>query len=133
MEENLIQIIKVLLTFLLLWSFTIAQNITIPKPISGLQRYDSSKAYNGYTVLSPILIRINEKTSPNIPIIDMNGNTVKIYKHIKYFAKFLPGGYAIGPSDDSTNILEAKAILESDWNDNILWGFDHWNRKSNGT
>ncbi|MDY6820849.1 MAG: arylsulfotransferase family protein [Deferribacterota bacterium] len=134
MQKKIIFLISIFLIFSSLKS-TISQvqlpPVQLPRPISGLQKYDEDKTCKGYTLLTPIPMLAME--NQKIRLIDMDGKVVKTFGIYAFPAKMLPGGYLIGRDGyEGIDIMDSKTILEVDWNGNVLWSFDRWWQDENG-
>ena len=65
------------------------------------------------------------KVTGEATLIDMNGNVVKQWKGISGFpARILPGGYLMGYIGTRPMHQDSTALVQADWNDNIVWKFD---------
>ena len=89
---------------------------------TGTTTYDPAKAWNGYTVLSPL--------GGNAAIvIDMNGNVVKRWEGFNSSAggpvRILPGGIVIGATGANAGKQESLALIARDFEGKELWRFDH--------
>jgi hypothetical protein len=88
---------------------------------TGTTLYDPTRAWNGYTVLTPL--------GPHGAIvIDMNGNTVKQWPELVGSsggpARILPGGFVVGAADARAGFQEAHALVQQDFAGNVVWRFD---------
>lgn len=87
---------------------------------TGTTIYDPAKAWNGYTVLSPL--RGNAAV-----VIDMSGNIVKRWEGFNSAAggpvRILPGGVAIG-AEGSLPGQQAPSLVARDFSGTELWRFD---------
>ena len=91
---------------------------------TGTTIYDPEKCWNGYTVF-PAKDR-------GTALIDMNGNTVQLWKGLDGFPnKLLPGGYVMG----STGVRNPKYgyqdqldLVQVEWDGNIVWKFNKYER-----
>jgi hypothetical protein len=88
---------------------------------TGTTIYDPAKAWNGYTVLSPL--------GGNAAIvIDMNGNVVKRWEGFNSSAggpvRILPGGVAIGAEGANAGKQESLALVARDFDGKELWRLD---------
>ena len=89
---------------------------------TGTTIYDPGKAWNGYTVLSPL--------GGNAAIvIDMNGKVVKRWEGYNSSAggpvRVLPRGAVIGAAGANTGKQESLALIARDFEGKELWRFDH--------
>jgi hypothetical protein len=89
---------------------------------TGTTIYDSAKAWNGYTVLSPL-------GGAAAIVIDMNGNVVKRWTGYNSSAggpvRILPGGVVIGATGANAGKQESQALVARDFDGKELWRFDH--------
>ena len=88
---------------------------------TGTTIYDPAKAWNGYTVLSPL-------GGDAAIVIDMNGNVVKRWEGYNSSAggpmRILPGGVVIGATGANTGHQESLALVARDFDGQELWRFD---------
>jgi len=95
---------------------------------TGTTIYDPGKAWNGYTVLSPL-------GGDAAIVIDMNGNVVKRWTGYNSSAggpvRILPGGVVIGATGTNAGKQESLALVARDFEGKELWRFDH-NEQING-
>ena len=89
---------------------------------TGTTIYDPAKAWNGYTVLSPL-------AGPGAVVIDMNGNIVKQWDSYVSSAggpaRVLPGGVVMGAEGANPPKQESLRLVERDFNGKELWSYDH--------
>jgi hypothetical protein len=89
---------------------------------TGTTIYDPAKAWNGYTVLSPL------GTQAAI-VIDMNGNVVKRWDGFNNSAggpaRVLPGGVIVAAVGNNPPRQEAAELVQKDFDGKVLWRFDH--------
>ncbi len=89
---------------------------------TGTTIYDPGKAWNGFTVLSPL-------GTQAALVIDMNGNVVKRWDGFNSSAggpaRILPGGIVVGAAGANPPRQESLELIEKDFDGNILWRFDH--------
>ena len=89
---------------------------------TGTTIYDPGKAWNGYTVLSPL-------GGDAAIVIDMNGNVVKRWTGYNSSAggpvRILPGGVVIGATGTNAGKQESLALVARDFEGKELWRFDH--------
>src|SRR6478752_6047057 len=89
---------------------------------TGTTIYDPDRAWNGFTVLSPL-------AGPAVLVIDMNGNVVKRWEGFNNSAggpaRVLPGGYVIGANGARPPNQESLELVERDFDGNVLWSFAH--------
>ena len=87
---------------------------------TGTTVYDSDRAWNGYTVLSPL-------ATEAVLVIDMNGNIVKRWEGFNNSAggpaRVLPGGLVIAASGARPPHQEAVELLQRDFDGNVMWQF----------
>jgi outer membrane protein assembly factor BamB len=89
---------------------------------SGTTTYQPDKAWNGFTVLSPLGTRA-------VIVIDMNGRVVKRWDGFDLVsggpARVLPGGVVVAPQGDAMpQHLEASALVAEDFDGKVLWRFE---------
>jgi hypothetical protein len=85
---------------------------------TGTTIYKPEKCWNGFTVFS-------SNITGEIILIDMNGNTVKTWKGISGFpARVFPGGHVMGYIGTRPLRQDSTALVQADWNGNIVWKFD---------
>jgi hypothetical protein len=89
---------------------------------TGTTIYHSDRAWNGYTVLSPL-------GTPAAIVIDMNGNVVKRWDDYNSSAggpvRVFPGGVVMGAAGANPPRQESLELVQRDFNGNVLWRFDH--------
>jgi hypothetical protein len=89
---------------------------------TGTTIYDPDRAWNGYTVLSPLQTQA-------VLVIDMNGAIVKRWDGYNNSAggpaRVLPGGYVISASGANPPHQEALELIQRDFDGNVLWRFSH--------
>jgi hypothetical protein len=89
---------------------------------TGTTLYEPARAYNGYTVLSPL-------GTQAALVIDMNGNIVKRWDGFDTSsggpARVLPGGQIVGPVGARRGHLESLELVQRDFDGNIVWRFAH--------
>lgn len=89
---------------------------------TGTTSYDPSRAWNGYTVLSPL-------GTQAALVIDMNGNVVKRWDGYNSSAggpaRVLPGGVVVGAAGANPPRQESLELVQRDFAGNVLWRFDH--------
>jgi len=91
---------------------------------TGTTIYDPEKCWNGYTLFPA--------KDTGAVLIDMNGQTVQLWKGLDGFPnKLLPGGYVMG----STGVRNPKYgyqdqldVVQVDWDGNIVWKFNKYER-----
>jgi hypothetical protein len=85
---------------------------------TGTTIYKPDKCWNGFTIFSA-------KVTGEATLIDMNGNVVKQWKGISGFpARIFPGGYLMGYIGTRPLHQDSTALVQADWNENIIWKFD---------
>src|SRR5689334_7365844 len=88
---------------------------------TGTTIYDPARAWNGFTVLSPL------GTEAAI-VIDMNGNVVKRWEGFNNSAggpsRVFPGGTILGPAGANPPRQESLELVRRDFEGNVLWRFD---------
>lgn len=88
---------------------------------TGTTTYDPAKAWNGYTVLSPL-------GGDGAVVIDMNGNVVKRWEGYNSSAggpaRVLPGGVIVGATGANAGKQESLALVARDFDGKELWRFD---------
>ena len=89
---------------------------------TGTTIYDPARAWNGYTVLSPL------DTQAAI-VIDMNGRIVKQWDGYVSSAggpaRVLPGGLIVGAAGVHPPHQESLELVQRDFDGKVLWRFDH--------
>jgi hypothetical protein len=106
-----------------------------------LRQYDSSKAYNGYTVFTPF--KFGPGTSWTTWVIDMEGNVVHsfnrpygpgLHAYLLEEGNWLRGAQVpAATAADTYGVLTGPRcgrLEELDWNGNLLWGYDHFDENS---
>src|SRR5678815_4972886 len=87
---------------------------------TGTTIYEPARAWNGYTVLSPLQTQA-------VLVIDMNGNVVKRWEGFNNSAggpaRVLPGGLVIAASGARPPHQEAVELLQRDFDGNVVWQF----------
>src|SRR5262245_21833113 len=101
---------------LLAAALTLAQSV-YP---TGSTIYDPGRAWNGFTVLSPL-------AGEAVLVIDMNGNVVKRWEGLNNSAggpaRILPGGIVVSASGANPPHQEALELVQRDFGGNVLWRF----------
>lgn len=89
---------------------------------TGTTIYDPARAFNGFTVLSPL-------ETEAVIVIDMNGRVVKRWDGFSMLAggpaRVLPGGVAVAPQGIHPGHQEATALVAEDFDGVRLWRIDH--------
>jgi hypothetical protein len=104
---------------LLLHAFSITWAAQSVYP-TGTTIYDPQRAWNGYTVLSPL-------GTPAVLVIDMNGNVVKRWDDYNNSAggpaRVLPEGFVIAASGNRPPHQESLELIQRDFEGNVIWRF----------
>lgn len=93
-------------------------------PLTGVVRYDPSKAWDGYTLLCTMGGYVDPDTGVNNPaiLIDMEGNVINAWPLTSTPAKILPGGYIIGQAGElGAGGGLACPLVQLDWNGKKMW------------
>ena len=89
---------------------------------TGTTIYDPDRAWNGFTVLSPLQTQA-------VLVIDMNGNVVKRWDGYNNSAggpaRVLPGGHVVSASGANPPRQESLELVERDFDGKVLWRFSH--------
>jgi outer membrane protein assembly factor BamB len=89
---------------------------------TGTTIYQPDKAWNGFTVLSPL-------GTPAVIVLDMNGRVVKRWDGFDLVsggpARVLPGGVVVAPQGNAMPHLESLALVAEDFAGKELWRFGH--------
>ena len=87
---------------------------------TGTTIYDPDRAWNGYTVLSPL-------ATPAVLVIDMNGTVVKRWDGYNNSAggpaRVLPGGVVVAASGARPPHQESLELIQRDFKGDVLWRF----------
>ena len=87
---------------------------------TGTTIYDPDRAWNGYTVLSPL-------AAQSVLVIDMNGNVVKRWEGFNNAAggpaRVLPGGFVMAASGARPPHQESLELVERDFAGAVVWRF----------
>ena len=87
---------------------------------TGTTIYDPARAWNGYTVLSPL-------GTQAVLVIDMNGNVVKRWEGFNNSAggpaRVLPGGVVIAASGARPPHQESLELVQRDFEGKVMWRF----------
>ena len=87
---------------------------------TGTTIYDPDRAWNGYTVLSPLATQA-------VLVIDMNGNVVKRWEGYNNSAggpaRVLPGGFVVAASGARPPHQESLELIQRDFAGNVVWRF----------
>jgi Arylsulfotransferase (ASST) len=97
---------------------------------TGTTIYDPARAWNGFTVLSPL-------GTPAVLVIDMNGNVVKRWEGYNDSAggpaRVLPGGDVIAAGGARPPRQEALELVQRDFDGKVVWRFDHNEQVESGS
>jgi arylsulfotransferase ASST len=89
---------------------------------TGTTIYEPARAWNGYTVLSPLQTQA-------VLVIDMNGNVVKRWEGLNNSAggpaRVLPGGILISASGARPPNQESLELVQQDFDGKVIWQFSH--------
>jgi hypothetical protein len=89
---------------------------------TGVTIYDPARAWNGFTVLSPLATQA-------VLVIDMNGNVVKRWDDFNNSAggpaRVLPGGSVIAASGARPPYQESLSLVQRDFEGRVVSSFDH--------
>ena len=87
---------------------------------TGTTIYDPDRAWNGYTVLSPLATQA-------VLVIDMNGNVVKRWESFNNSAggpaRVLPGGFVLAATGARPPHQESLELVERDFAGAVVWRF----------
>ena len=87
---------------------------------TGTTIYDPDRAWNGYTVLSPL-------STPAVIVIDMNGTVVKRWDDFNNSAggpaRVLPGGVVVAASGARPPHQESLELIQRGFDGDVLWRF----------
>jgi hypothetical protein len=88
---------------------------------TGVTIYDPARAWNGYTVLSPL-------ATPAVVVIDMNGNVVKRWEDFNNSAggpaRILPNGGVMAASGARPPFQESLELVQRDFDGKLVWSFN---------
>jgi hypothetical protein len=88
---------------------------------TGTTIYDPARAWNGYTVLSPLQTQA-------VIVIDMNGNVVKRWDGYNNSAggpaRIFPNGGVMSASGARPPRQESLELIQRDFEGNVVWRFD---------
>ena len=100
------------------WSLTLATQSVYP---TGTTIYSPERAWNGYTVLSPLQTQA-------VIVIDMNGNIVKRWDGYNNSAggpaRVFPDGSVMSASGSRPPRQESLELIHRDFEGNVIWRFD---------
>ena len=100
-------------------AITIAAQTVYP---TGTTIYDPSRAWSGFTVLSPL-------NTPAVIVIDMNGRVVKQWDGFVNSAggpaRVFPGGFVMAANGTNPPRQESLELVQRDFDGKVLWRFDH--------
>jgi hypothetical protein len=89
---------------------------------TGTTIYDPGRAWNGYTVLSPL-------GTQAVVVVDMNGKVVKQWDDYNNSAggpaRILPGGVVVAANGTNPGRQESLELVERDFEGHVIWRFDH--------
>ena len=112
---------KTCLAAVLLHAFAVTAAAQSVYP-TGTTIYDPARAWNGYTVLSPL-------GTQAVVVIDMNGKVVKQWDGYVNSAggpaRILPDGVVIAASGTNPPHQESAELIERDFEGHVIWRFDH--------
>ena len=87
---------------------------------TGTTIYAPDRAWNGYTVLSPL-------ATPAVVVIDMNGNVVKRWEGYNNSAggpaRVFPGGIVVAASGARPPHQESLELIQRDFEGKVVWQF----------
>ena len=87
---------------------------------TGTTIYDPDRAWNGYTVLSPL-------GTPAVLVIDMNGTVVKRWDDFNNSAggpaRVLPGGVVVSANGARPPNQESLELIQRDFEGDVMWRF----------
>ena len=89
---------------------------------TGTTIYDPERAWNGYTVLSPL-------GTQAVIVIDMNGNVVKQWEGYNNSAggpaRIFPDGVVMAAAGNNPPRQESLELVQRDFEGHLIWRFDH--------
>ncbi len=89
---------------------------------TGTTIYEPARAWNGYTVLSPLQTQA-------VLVIDMNGSVVKRWEGLNNSAggpaRVLPGGILISASGARPPNQESLELVQQDFDGKVIWRYSH--------
>ena len=107
----------VCVTAIALCAITLAGQSVYP---TGTTIYDPDRAWNGYTVLSPLQTQA-------VVVIDMNGNVVKRWEGFNNSAggpaRVLPGGFVMSANGARPPNQESLELIQRNFAGDIVWQF----------
>jgi hypothetical protein len=99
------------------WTLTLATQSVYP---TGTTIYNPERAWNGYTVLSPLQTQA-------VIVIDMNGNIVKRWDGYNNSAggpaRVFPDGAVMSASGSRPPRQESLELIQRDFEGNVIWRF----------
>ena len=105
--------------FLCVVALTLAAQSVYP---TGTTIYEPNRAWNGYTVLSPL-------NTQAVIVIDMNGNVVKQWEGFVNSAggpaRIFPNGVVMAANGTNPPRQESLELVQRDFDGRVLWRFDH--------
>src|ERR1051326_2240924 len=106
-------------TFVCALACTVAAQSVYP---TGTTVYDTTRAWNGYTVLSPL-------GTQAVIVIDMNGNVVKQWDGYNNSAggpaRIFPDGVVMAANGTNPPHQESQELIQRDFEGHVIWRFDH--------
>ena len=94
---------------------------------TGTTIYHPEKCWNGFTLFQS---RMNGGSNAAAILIDMNGNTVNVWKGLDGFPnKLLPGGYVMGSTgarDARFGYQDMLDVVQVNWDGKIVWKFNEY-------
>ncbi|MBI2150232.1 MAG: aryl-sulfate sulfotransferase [Acidobacteria bacterium] len=104
--------------FLYAFALTVAAQSVYP---TGTTIYDPDRAWNGYTVLSPL-------GTQAVIVIDMNGNVVKQWDGYVNSAggpaRIFPDGVVMAANGTNPPHQESLELIQRDFEGHVIWRFD---------
>jgi hypothetical protein len=89
---------------------------------TGTTIYDTTRAWNGYTVLSPL-------GTQAVIVIDMNGHVVKQWDGYVNSAggpaRIFPDGVVLAANGTNPPHQESLELIQRDFEGHVMWRFDH--------
>jgi hypothetical protein len=113
MQMRLPKLLSVLVTLV---SILVLALVCIPLP-GCLNYYDPSQTCDGYTLIS---------LDHAVKLLDMKGNTVKVWEITGFPAKMFPGGSVMGQGGFGVFGQELGEIIQLSWDGETEWTFTDW-------
>src|SRR5262249_28100677 len=117
--EVMIRRIQAAAVFLYVFAVSVSAQSVYP---TGTTIYDPDRAWNGYTVLSPL-------GTQAVIVIDMNGNVVKQWEGYVNSAggpaRIFPDGVVMAANGTNPPHQESLELIQRDFEGHVLWRFDH--------